>query len=51
MKMKKIGLVLAGTLLATSVFAQAEKQPEIEAKEELKAPGSISLMAQSSIVL
>ena len=40
MKMKKIGLVLAGALLATSVFAQAEKQPEIEAKEELKAPVS-----------
>lgn len=40
MKMKKIGLVLAGALLATSVFAQAEKQPEIEAKEELKVPVS-----------
>ena len=29
MKMKKIGLFLVGALLATSVFAQAEKQPEI----------------------
>ena len=40
MKMKKIGLFLVGALLATSVFAQAEKQPEIEAKEELKTPVS-----------
>ena len=40
MKMKKLGLLLAGALFATSLFAQASKQPEIEAKEELKAPVS-----------
>ena len=40
MKVKKIGLVLVGVLLAASAFAQAEKQPEIEAKEALKAPVS-----------
>ena len=40
MKMKKFGLLLTGALFATSLFAQASKQPEIEAKEELKAPVS-----------
>ena len=40
MKMKKLGLLLVGALFATSLFAQATKQPEIEAKEELKAPVS-----------
>ena len=40
MKMKKIGLVLAGALFATLLFAQQSNQPEIEAKEELKAPVS-----------
>lgn len=33
MKMKKIGLFLAGALFATSIFAQTTKQSEIEAKE------------------
>ena len=38
MKMKKIGLLLVGALFTASVFAQTKKQPEIEAKEELKVP-------------
>lgn len=40
MKMKKIVSFIVGALLAASVFAQAEKQPAIEEKEELKAPVS-----------
>ena len=40
MKMKRIGFILVGILFATSVFAQQAKQPEIEAKEELKTPVS-----------
>lgn len=40
MKMKKIALLFVGVLFAASLFAQAEKQPEIEAKDELKAPVS-----------
>ena len=38
--MKKLVVLLASALIATSLFAQAAKQPEIEAKEELKAPVS-----------
>ena len=40
MKKKRIVSFFLGTLLATAVFAQDAKQPEIEAKEELKAPVS-----------
>lgn len=38
--MKKLMVIFASALIATSVFAQAANQPEIEAKEELKTPVS-----------
>ena len=48
MKMKKIGLLLVGALFATSIFAQTAKQPEIEAKEELKVPVSEEMASIST---
>ena len=48
MKMKKIGLLLVGAVFATSIFAQTAKQPEIEAKEELKVPVSEEMASIST---
>lgn len=43
--MKKLFILLASLLIATAIFAQAANQPEIEAKEELKAPVSEEMVA------
>lgn len=40
MKTKRIVSLVVGALLAASLFAQTTKQPEIEAKEELRSPVS-----------
>lgn len=40
MKLRKIIAVITATLLTSVIFAQQANQPEIEAKEELKAPVS-----------
>ncbi len=40
MKLRKIIAVLTATLFTSVIFAQQANQPEIEAKEELKAPVS-----------
>lgn len=43
--MKKLVVIFASALIATSVFAQAANQPEIEAKEELKTPVSEEMVS------